>query len=44
MRHHDMPVSAFGPGIGLSGVVGPQNGDYTGFRNGLRRNALLGHS
>jgi hypothetical protein len=30
MRHHNMWVSAFGSGVGLSGVPGPQNGGYAG--------------
>jgi hypothetical protein len=38
MRHHDMWVSTFGPRLELSGVVGPQNGGYAGFRKRVSEN------
>jgi hypothetical protein len=33
MRHHNMWVSAFGLKMGISGIVGPQNGGYAGSWN-----------
>jgi hypothetical protein len=38
MRHHDMGVSAFGPRMGLPGVVDPQNGGYAGFCKRVSQN------
>jgi hypothetical protein len=40
MRHHNLWVSASGPRMGLSGVVGPQNGGYAGFCETRLQNPL----